>query len=225
VGVTSKTVALNALFDPWISRTISLGDSVQYFTSQRCKDPRDKIYALQGLLKEHERVPVDYDRFVHEVLLDVARLSHAAWLGDFSKDSPRWELEELCIQMGLATGRDSGFSHFLLALFCKELRFESKLPPILLASLWNAQPPELDWAAFSWPPKLDWQSFSFGYSNEWKSCSRGRWWIEYRGSRFSFHSLLSSTSLTFRFTGTGTLDCVVDKCCSTLKRVDKHWYC
>lgn len=52
---------------------LNLYEYVYYFSAQHCKDPRDKVYGLLGLVKDNEKPEVDYGKTVQEVLLDVLR--------------------------------------------------------------------------------------------------------------------------------------------------------
>lgn len=209
--VKGQGLTLRFLLGAWKPLTISLSESITHFSTQRCKDPSDKVYALQGLLAEHERVPIDYRKSVHAVFLDVVQVMHAAWIADTSRSSPQWELKELGMEMGLekgTRGEGSGFSDFVYVLFHKELRSRSKLPP----TLFRSEGP----GSRSWSCDVNWQSFLFGYSDEWQPCSGSRWWIEHGGSRFSFHS----SPWTATFLNADHDESIrrrrVDRCCSIL---------
>jgi hypothetical protein len=42
------------------------------FSKSECQDPRDKVYALQGILGQEERIAIDYAKSVNEVFRDAA---------------------------------------------------------------------------------------------------------------------------------------------------------
>jgi hypothetical protein len=50
-------------------------------SAQDCADPRDKVYALLGLVGEEEQVDVDYDKSVLAVFLDIVRVFARSYLG------------------------------------------------------------------------------------------------------------------------------------------------
>lgn len=49
-----------------------LSDFIHYFCQQQCKDPRDKVYGLLGLLSDEERMSIepDYDRSLKQLFVD-----------------------------------------------------------------------------------------------------------------------------------------------------------
>lgn len=58
----------------WYNR--NLAQCVDRYSKNECKDPRDKVYALRGILKSHESemLLVDYKKYVLEVFLDAVRI-------------------------------------------------------------------------------------------------------------------------------------------------------
>jgi hypothetical protein len=44
-----------------------------------CQDPRDKVYALLGLVEAEEQVPIDYKKSVAEVYLDTVQILARSW--------------------------------------------------------------------------------------------------------------------------------------------------
>ncbi|KAF3041535.1 hypothetical protein E8E12_005836 [Didymella heteroderae] len=57
-----------------------LGEAINRFCSQGCKDPRDKVYALQGIVMDGEQVVIDYHKPVYEVFVDTVRVMHEAYV-------------------------------------------------------------------------------------------------------------------------------------------------
>lgn len=57
-----------------------LGEAISRFCIQGCKDPRDKVYALQGITLDNEQVVVDYHKSVHSVFVDTVRVLHEAFV-------------------------------------------------------------------------------------------------------------------------------------------------
>lgn len=48
----------------------SLAESIQRYSVQKCSNPRDKVYALQGLVNRYQRIGVSYQSSVYQVFLD-----------------------------------------------------------------------------------------------------------------------------------------------------------
>ena len=49
---------------------VPLSDAVESSWASQCSEPRDMLYALQGLVLQNVRVPIDYSRPILEVYLD-----------------------------------------------------------------------------------------------------------------------------------------------------------
>ncbi|KAH7411728.1 heterokaryon incompatibility protein-domain-containing protein [Phaeosphaeria sp. MPI-PUGE-AT-0046c] len=49
----------------------TLESCIETFSGQDCEDFRDRVYGLMGLVKEEERVPIDYAKSTHQVYCDV----------------------------------------------------------------------------------------------------------------------------------------------------------
>lgn len=66
--------------DIWDKGSLSLLDCLRLFAHHKCEDPRDKVYGLMGLVKQEERLYVDYQKTPHEVFLDVLKsMSLSRW--------------------------------------------------------------------------------------------------------------------------------------------------
>jgi hypothetical protein len=52
-------------------RYLHLQFCIMCFPRSDCEDPRDRVYSLMGIVKEKERIAVDYNKTVLEVYLDV----------------------------------------------------------------------------------------------------------------------------------------------------------
>jgi len=50
---------------------LSWEECINYYSSSACVDPRDKVYAMMGIVREEDRLIVDYNKSVFEVFLDV----------------------------------------------------------------------------------------------------------------------------------------------------------
>jgi hypothetical protein len=58
--------------------TLSLMTAVRRWSQNACEDPRDKVYGLQAMLCESERLPIDYSKSIQEVLIDAIVILCAA---------------------------------------------------------------------------------------------------------------------------------------------------
>lgn len=54
-----------------LGRSYTLERSIRQFAQMECQDPRDKVYGMIGILPEHERPRVDYEKRLPEVYIDV----------------------------------------------------------------------------------------------------------------------------------------------------------
>jgi hypothetical protein len=74
-----------------------LANLLRQFSGMGCEDPRDKLYAMIGLISEHLRPVVDYDNTREDVCLDAIRS-----LGPFfCMHAPNWWWQSLPLQMGV----------------------------------------------------------------------------------------------------------------------------
>ncbi|KAH7080802.1 heterokaryon incompatibility protein-domain-containing protein [Paraphoma chrysanthemicola] len=56
-----------------------LAQCLQRYCQNDCQDPRDKVYALLGLVKAEEQVPIDYSKSVSEVYIDTLQILARRW--------------------------------------------------------------------------------------------------------------------------------------------------
>ncbi|KAH6866490.1 heterokaryon incompatibility protein-domain-containing protein, partial [Alternaria rosae] len=50
---------------------LNLVQAVRFFSQGRCHDPRDKVYGLMGLVREEQRLTIDYAKPLEELLADM----------------------------------------------------------------------------------------------------------------------------------------------------------
>ena len=93
----------------------SLEDAIRIFSHQDCKDPCNKIYALQGLIREQDRLEIDYNKPVHAVFADVIRPMHVAYVleaGSASRGRNMMDrLTALAVKMGISGGPELDDQH------------------------------------------------------------------------------------------------------------------
>jgi hypothetical protein len=65
----------------------SLKWCIDRFSGQECREPRDKVYGLLGIVKKHQQIKVDYEKPIQKVFLDVIRVLHSAYLAEFDQRS------------------------------------------------------------------------------------------------------------------------------------------
>jgi hypothetical protein len=56
-----------------------LTQCIERYCHNDCQDPRDKVYALLGLVKTEEQVPIDYKKSVTEVYIDTVNILARRW--------------------------------------------------------------------------------------------------------------------------------------------------
>jgi hypothetical protein len=56
-----------------------LTQCIERYCHNGCQDPRDKVYALLGLVKAEEQVPIDYKKSVAEVYVDTVQILARRW--------------------------------------------------------------------------------------------------------------------------------------------------
>jgi hypothetical protein len=66
----------------------SFSELVDTFCMSKCQDLRDKVYGLQGMLKQAKRLDIDYARSVEDVFLDSANRIMQDWLPKL--EEPQW---------------------------------------------------------------------------------------------------------------------------------------
>jgi len=88
----------------WEFATRYLIQVLARFSDHCCFDPRDRIYALLGLVEAEERIPIDYNKPVHEVFLDVVMSFHDRHSGGRVNKHPcHSTLWQLAKNMGLSS--------------------------------------------------------------------------------------------------------------------------
>lgn len=73
-----------------------LDEMVWTFSVCGCKDSRDKVFAIQGLLKHEHRIPIDYSRPVNEIFFDAVRVMVREW----KDENPIRVLISTCMKLG-----------------------------------------------------------------------------------------------------------------------------
>jgi hypothetical protein len=76
-----------------------------------CENPRDKVYGLMGMVREEERVVVDYEKSVLEVYMD---FMHICMTKELSSDLASRGRPELIARCNIELGRSMGIGDDLL---------------------------------------------------------------------------------------------------------------
>lgn len=70
--------AISTLLGPSIhdsdAQMLDLDQAIQKFSGNICTDPRDNVYGLQMLVEPDQRIPIDYDKTLRNVVFDCAVL-------------------------------------------------------------------------------------------------------------------------------------------------------
>ena len=169
----------------------SLYDTIKYFSDNGCHDPRDRVYGLLGIVKEHERVVVDYSNSVEEVYLSVLKVlsMRSVW----EHRNPYLEPEDvhgvlfnLGKTMGLGRSQLTGLRFFLY----KVLKLEpGRIPPHPAAISDNIA--NVGDVEDMWDPDSMCDIGDFGYerasegeNSEFSEQDAGtmtdRWWYDFR---------------------------------------------
>lgn len=116
------------------SRGYQLNQILEYFAEKECADPRDRIYGLQGMVKEGDRVEIDYSLEAREVFARACKK-----IVELKQD---YEVTFLPVMVPL--GQRMGLSETEAVHLCKEARL--KMPKLLeprprvsLSSTWTGQ--------------------------------------------------------------------------------------
>jgi hypothetical protein len=94
-------------------RPLSLSFVIAQFTcGSKCEDPRDQVYGLQALVRENQRLEVDYSKAALDVWLDTVARETETW--EASPKSARY----LAWAMGLSVARSYGSFDGIFAVAC-----------------------------------------------------------------------------------------------------------
>jgi hypothetical protein len=103
-----RMLAASSMFKWFIQNATNLGQTppryshyrldhmVQYFSNAGCSDLRDKVFGIQGLLKESKRIRIDYSKTVEQVLLDAVEQI----IRDWPDEMPFRYLLSTCLKLG-----------------------------------------------------------------------------------------------------------------------------
>ena len=90
-----------------------MDEIVRTFSDSGCKDPRDKVFGTQGLLKREQRIPVDYTRSTQAVYFDAIQMMANQW----PPDQPMRDLVSVCLQLGVQMLPDVFVLHLMFDQF------------------------------------------------------------------------------------------------------------
>lgn len=85
-----------------MKNNFALHRALELFSAQKCRDPRDKVYGLMGIVHEKERIEIDYNKEAPEVYWDAIAGLRTTKL----KDPER--IIELGREMGVTGGEEIG---------------------------------------------------------------------------------------------------------------------
>jgi hypothetical protein len=97
---------------------MSLRGYVWCYSRGKCENPRDKVYGLLGMVREEDRVVVDYEKSVLEVYLDFVKVSINTPLPSFFQDGQKpADYVELGRLMGFEDNTSQGLMRLMTHLF------------------------------------------------------------------------------------------------------------
>jgi hypothetical protein len=94
-----------------LRRQMSLMNYVWCFYEGICENPRDKVYGLIGIVREEDRVVVDYEKSILEVYLDCMKVSINTEAPSFIPSHNQLERTTLC---HVALGKSMGIGNDLM---------------------------------------------------------------------------------------------------------------
>lgn len=176
-----------------------LDDAIDRFCSQQCKDPRDKVYALQGIVMEEEQVLVDYHEPVHTVFMDVVQVLHVAYVTNFDQvadpssiyrgDNQRFAIAGNDLQNHLGIlARELDLHDTIFDQTSNETNCKRQGLAALLKNLFHGHRNAwlLTCARKGYPMEIGYVNEAFCASAR-SSTIPGQWWVEFEGQRRYYH--------------------------------------
>jgi hypothetical protein len=165
-----------------------LEEVIRLYNQNLCQDPRDKVFGLMGIVDKNERVVVDYNKTVYQVVADVVASLCA------SCERRNWkEWVDTSLLMSLC--RNMGFQrHEILSLRnCVDAMWTPRTPPInrtiKTESAWT------EWADDDMTPsaQYDWVRaapiVAVGYQTAKEyGGTQNWWWFEDSTGTRSYHN-------------------------------------
>jgi len=189
-----------------------LSYAINKFNRSDCQDPRDKVYGLMGLVKEEQRLQIDYGKPLEALLLDVMTI----FLAEFPQSGKdpyvdhRGTLEALGKNWGMMSASLEAFlfDTWRKPVYDQEEGKDWKLceyPRIrAMGFLPNAMNQDTKLKMEELISCSLWKGHYPGYFelSEWiptKDC----WWYEDNGITYEIYGLIGSTSLSKQRRGSG----------------------
>jgi hypothetical protein len=87
------------------AKTYGFNELLRAFEKSQCENPRDKVYGLQGLLAQDQKIPIDYGKTVEEVYQDAAfALCATAWEVSLSGSANICKRVDFCVSLASIYG-------------------------------------------------------------------------------------------------------------------------
>jgi len=188
-------------------KQMTLYHAIKTFAGMNSQDPRDKVYALMGLVKEEQRFQIDYGKSLEELLLDLMTVFFAEFTEFPRSVEDSWydyggTLEALGYSWGIMSrslkaflfdiwrkpsydqeveGKDGKLCEYprihAMGFLPNALNQDTKLKMKELIPYWRGQHPD-NLELSEWLPTKD--------------C----WWYEVDGITYEIYGLISSSSLS-----------------------------
>ena len=181
--------------------------AIKAFSQSHCQNPHDKVYGLMGLVKEDQRLTIDYAKSLEELLLDLMGMFYKESTNDFSHSYTEYHnaLVDLGTSWSIMSASLDAFLHdvWVRPKYDASQRSYEGRP-------WPDRHPSIKTMGYC-PKGLD-QGVRLkreelrpyfmnaervvGYvePNEWKP-EKDYWWYEAYGTRYEIYGLVSSESL------------------------------
>jgi len=99
--ISSKAVQ-HLLDDHKQEKQMTLIYAIKTFIQSHCQNPRDKVYGLMGLVKEEQRLAIDYGKSLQELLLDSMTVFYAEFAQEISQSC--YEYRDTLASLGTSWG-------------------------------------------------------------------------------------------------------------------------
>jgi heterokaryon incompatibility protein (HET) len=163
-----------------------LYDITSSFVFLQSTDPKDRIYGFMGLVKERERLDVDYSKTVQEVFLEAAvvMLNKSA---PGIRDPRAMHIASVGLAMGVVSGQPITYDELTELSSEENLATFLCLVDRLLADLVFMYPTEHQQITALGFQKVAGNRSAprWAVDKDWKGCL-GKWWFSYRGNRYCF---------------------------------------
>jgi hypothetical protein len=194
---------------------MTLINAIRLFSESYCQDPRDKVYGLMGLVKQEQRLTIDYGKSLEGLLLDLVAIFYTESTQELSHSYA--EYRDVLVDLARSWGiMSASLEAFLYDVWVKPIynwhrQFGSKRPGPDIYPLIHSigfLPEVLDQNVKLRRKELLPYSMSAGRELgffepiEWKP-TKECWWYKIGGTTYQIYGLVSSRPLPSKSTMPG----------------------